>query len=59
MNGLEVNPNANRVKRRTDCENLFEYRHTIKIVGNPDVLCQSEFEEMLTLSLILTLFFPI
>ena len=40
-------------------ENMPEYRHTIKPVRNPDALCQFEFEELLALCLILTLFFPI
>ena len=37
-------------------ENLFKYRHSIETVRNPDALCQFEFEEMLALYLILTLF---
>ena len=47
MNGFEVNPNTNRVKRITDGRNLFEYCYTIKTVRNLDALCQFEFEEML------------
>ena len=40
-------------------ENLFKYRYTIKTIRYRDALCKFEFEEMLALCLILTLFFPI
>ena len=59
MNGFEVNPNTNRENVELMVENLFEYPNTIKTLRNPDALCEFEFEEMLALCLILTLFFPI
>ena len=59
MNGLEINPNTNRVKQRTDGREAVRISLCHKNVRNPVALCQFEYGEMLALCLILTLFFPI